>query len=474
MASYQAAGCPVPLRSLGHCIRAIEIKKVSIENLYSKLEQLLADTLINATQEEIRALLSEWLVCGDFLLVPLQIHANYVVGNPPYIRQERLDSQLCKQYREIYCTFRKRADIYVAFYERGLSLMAEEGRLGFICTDRWMKNSYGENLRKHIVDSYHLERVIEMECSDAFHAEVTTYPAITIISKNKRGEQTISERYEGNRHGLRAAVAEGLSGIRVTLPKGKDPWVFNHGDAFAYQMEQKLPTLEEAGCKLGIGVATGADSIFIDEMDKLPVEASRKLPLAMTKDFPDGDLKWRGMGVINPYDETGKLVNPDDYPLFKAYLNKHRERLLKRHCVRKSPDKWYKTIDCIHSGLQKLPKLLIPDIKSRATVGVDEGELYPHHNLYYILPGNWELYALRAFLMSAYAENTISRYCTRMNGDTLRFQAQFLRRLRIPYWNNISKKMQSELTEAGRHGCAQRCSRVVEQCLEEMFYAEEI
>ena len=46
-----------------------------------------------------------------------------------------------------------------------------------------------------------------------------------------------------------------------------------------------MPTLEEAGCKVGIGVATGADQAYIGPFDELDVEPDRKLPLVMTRDI---------------------------------------------------------------------------------------------------------------------------------------------------------------------------------------------
>ena len=81
------------------------------------------------------------------------------------------------------------------------------------------------------------------------------------------------------------------------------------------RLEQCFPTLEEAGCKVGIGVATGADSAFIGPFTALDVEADRKIPLVMTKDIENGELKWRGLGVINPFADpaptaSGKFASP--------------------------------------------------------------------------------------------------------------------------------------------------------------------
>jgi hypothetical protein len=62
------------------------------------------------------------------------------------------------------------------------------------------------------------------------------------------------------------------------------------------RLEAQFPTLEEAGCKVGIGVATGADQVFVGRFDALGVEPDRKLPLVMTRDIDTGSVKWRGLG----------------------------------------------------------------------------------------------------------------------------------------------------------------------------------
>lgn len=61
--------------------------------------------------------------------------------------------------------------------------------------------------------------------------------------------------------------------------------------------------VEEASCKAGIGVATGADKVFIGDYAALDVEPECKLPLVTTRDIQSGEVQWRGQGVINPFGE---------------------------------------------------------------------------------------------------------------------------------------------------------------------------
>lgn len=108
---------------------------------------------------EADLLVMGWLRHGDFLLVDMPSGVDLVVGNPPYIRLEHVEKQVAEAYRARWSTMRGRSDIYVGFYERALSSLAPGGRLGFICTDRWMNNAYGKNLREFMTSRYAIESV---------------------------------------------------------------------------------------------------------------------------------------------------------------------------------------------------------------------------------------------------------------------------------------------------------------------------
>lgn len=231
---------------------------------------------------------------------------------------------------------------------------------------------------------------------------------------------------------------------------GAQPWILASPDQLKLirRLECEFPAIEEAGCKVGIGVATGADKAFIGPFNELDVEDDRKLPLAMTRDINSGEVKWRGLGIVNPFADSGGLVDLNAYPRLKKYLNQRRNQIAKRHVAQKTPANWYRTIDRIYPALAGKPKLLIPDIKGEAHIVYEDGRLYPHHNLYYIVSDEWDLRALRAVLRSGIAKLFVSIYATRMRGGYLRFQAQYLRRIRLPCWQDVSDALKAELVEA--------------------------
>uniref|UniRef100_UPI0035AF6D88 Eco57I restriction-modification methylase domain-containing protein n=1 Tax=Promineifilum sp. TaxID=2664178 RepID=UPI0035AF6D88 len=101
-----------------------------------------------------------------------------VIGNPPYIRIQAL-----KEWAPVEVEYYKRAyraagkgnyDIYVVFVERGLELLNERGRLGFILPHKFFNAQYGAPLRGVIAAGKHLSGVVHFGDQQVF-AGATTY-----------------------------------------------------------------------------------------------------------------------------------------------------------------------------------------------------------------------------------------------------------------------------------------------------------
>lgn len=459
--------------ALRDSIRAVELHHETFLGTHSRLDAYLCRE--GLTKNDRALLLGSWLIQGDFLLEKLHDVVHYVIGNPPYIRQESIPDDLMLEYRRHFCTIYDRADIYVPFIEKSLSMLSVDGVLGFICSDRWMKNRYGGPLRNLIAGNYHLKYHVDMVDSSAFLADVTAYPAITVMSRKRSGPTRVARRPEINAEALSTLaramlfekIPDGSGVVEVSgVAVGVSPWILESFDRLdvVRRLEGDFPTLEEAGCKVGIGVATGADRVFIAPFENLDVEPDRKLPLVMTRDIVSGAVKWRGNGVLNPFNGEGGLVSLDEYPKLHSYLRKHGDEIRKRHVSQKNPKGWFRTIDRIYPALVNRPKLLIPDIKGEAQIVFDEGNFYPHHNLYYITSSDWDLNALRALLLSGIAKLFISIYSTRMRGGYMRFQAQYLRRIRVPFWRNVPSEIRAALIAASKNrdidGCKAMVSRL--------------
>lgn len=466
LSSWERAHERSPLYSdLSFAVRAVELHSKTYDETREGVLQLLLSRGISSYDAE--ALVSDWMRQGDFLLCDLASKFDLVVGNPPYVRQELIPQILLAEYKKRYATLYDRADLYIPFIEKSLRLLSGGGAVTFICADRWMKNRYGGPLRDMISKEFNLRVYVDMYDTPAFFTEVVAYPAITVIAKEKASRTRVVHRPTIDAVTLATIVKslaspEVLPGIKELsgVVAGSEPWLLESSDQMAIirKLEAEFPSLEEAGCKVGIGVATGADRAFIGQYDSLDVEQDRKIPLVTTRDIGSGTVEWLGLGVINPYRDEGGLVDLQEYPKLRKYLEDRRGVIEKRHCAQKNPANWYKTIDRITPSLADRPKLLIPDIKGEAHIVYEEGGLYPHHNLYYVTSGFWDLHALQAVLLSEITRLFIATYSTKMRGGFLRFQAQYLRRIRLPHWDTVPGGIKRRLTAAGRSRNLELCN----------------
>lgn len=454
IAKYLIKGRP-SIDQLTEKLLAIDLVSESLEVAKAKIHKLFTDN--KYSESDIKRLLESWFLETDFLLEDIPPNFTHIIGNPPYVRVEKIPKNTLSKYRDKFSTMTERADLYIPFYEKALSLLVKNGKLSFICTDRWTKNSYGKSLRQMISDDYSLELYIGLQSINSFHKNVLTYPAITQIKKSK-GNKTVllhelSFTHEENNE-IKKAINEKPSNIKIrkNIINGSKPWLLGSVEevTLIQCLEKKYPSLEASGCKVFIGAATGANNVYIVDKQAVDIEESRLLPVITARELRKGSIKWSGQYIINTYDNHG-LIDLNDFPKLSKYLNTHREQLSKRHVAKKNIRKWFKTIDRVYEERLQVEKLLIPDISNETTVIHDSGSYHPNNSIYYICSDEWNLQALRVVLLSDVTKLFISTYSTKIANGYLRFQAQHLRKLRIPAWGEINDDLKERFIAASVH-----------------------
>lgn len=453
------------LADSGDAIRGFDLLLHNVEHVRKEMTAKLLE--LGEPPDAAELLPGKWATAGDFLLTDHeQGQADFVVGNPPYIRLEDVPAEVSDAYRAECSTMRGRADIFVGFFEKGLSLLAPGGRLAFICADRWMRNQYGEKLRSLVAGDYSVDSVVAMREVDAFEDEVSAYPAVTMLRRGPQGAAKVVEARSTFDQSASERLVGWLSGDERTVPAGESfeavelkGW-FNGGGHWPEgsprtlellaDLEERFRPLEDprTGTRVGIGVASGCDEVFVVQ-EAAGVEESRLLPMATAADIAEGDPRWGGRYLVNPW-EDGRLVDLADFPGLRDYLESHGPRVRSRHVARRRPGTWYRTIDRVDPTLLGRSKLLLPDLKAFAHPVLEPGELYPHHNLYYVVSSTWDLEVLGGLLLSDAANLFVGAYCVKMRGGTYRFQAQYLRKIRVPDPAALSADQSATLAEAFR------------------------
>ncbi len=400
-----------------------------------------------------------WIQHTDFLLTSWPHLYDFVVGNPPYVRIEDLPPAVLRRYRELYRTCTDRADLYVAFFENGLRLLSAEGRLAFICANRFAKNLYGRALREMIAREYHVRHFLNLEHTQPFASDVSAYPCIAVIDR-KRGEPTFAASLDDLELDTLASInpqsdrkAPTAAATFPTWYADGSPWIATERKSFDLltSLKSRLPLLENsaADTQVGIGVATGADRVFVTKGLIQSVERDCQMPLVMAADIQPSAVTWSGHYLVNPFadEDDGSLRECSAFPGLAAYFEQHRAALMKRHVATKRPDCWFRTIDRVTASLLPKPKLVIPDIQPGGIVGLDSGRFYPHHNIYWITSKGWDLRVLQALLRSSWVTEQVRAHSVQMRGGSLRYQAQVLRKLRLPAFETLSCDLKAGLAD---------------------------
>lgn len=97
-----------------------------------------------------------------------------ILGNPPYVRQERL-SAIKPYLQEHYQTYHGVADLYTYFFELGMGLLKKGGRLGYISSSTFFRTNSGAPLRDYLKVHSNILTVIDFNDYPVFSG-VTTYP----------------------------------------------------------------------------------------------------------------------------------------------------------------------------------------------------------------------------------------------------------------------------------------------------------
>lgn len=456
----RALGRGIPLASLSDCVRGYDLDPVKVAA--SRAECVDALLLAGASVGLAQELASCWITQADYLLDETNRPADVVVGNPPYIRYDDLDPDVAARYAQRWSTFAGRGDIYIGFWERALRSLQPRGVVALICADRWMRNTYGARLRELVGGEFSMRAVWSMHDVDAFESRVSAYPAITVIARERQGTVAMLDTTPAFGEGsVRAATTwtlgkrksgagVGWTGYRLAgWYSGRGLWPAGNPTRLALLDElAELPTIEQTGVTVGIGIASGADRDYIVSGASVPVEPERLLPLATAGSLrSNGHVEWSGEYLVNPWDADGGLVDLADYPRLGAYYESS-QAIARRHVANKNPDRWYRTIDKVIPGLADTPKLLIPDMRPALMPYFERGSLYPHHNLYWMTSNNWDLEVLGGLLLSDIASTFVEAYCTRMRGGTLRLMAQYLRTIRVPAPDTIDSGTAAQLQAA--------------------------
>ncbi len=111
-----------------------------------------------------------------------------IIGNPPYINVYNMDKVERVYFNESkeYITPHLKYDIYTLFIERGLSLLTNNGFLGFILPYSVLNQPYAKLLRKLILDKCKILSIVDLSYYYVFQ-DASVKTCIMILQKEENG-----------------------------------------------------------------------------------------------------------------------------------------------------------------------------------------------------------------------------------------------------------------------------------------------
>jgi len=181
---------------------------------------------------------------------------DFVVGNPPYIRVQHLGKERRKKIQREWslCKYGS-TDIYIAFFELGYSLLNNNGKLGYITPNTFLKTKAGESLRCFLKGSKSLKTLIDFEHHQVFD-NATTYSLITILDKNHN--KSIFSLYKGDLDNIHYLDDIDINNLNI------NNWILASNEIL-----KKLKHIETRGVPLNelssihVGITTLADDYYI-------------------------------------------------------------------------------------------------------------------------------------------------------------------------------------------------------------------
>jgi len=336
-----------------------------------------------------------------------------VIGNPPYLRIQALNEWAPKDvefYRKCYISASKgNYDIYVVFIEKGLTLLNQYGRLGFILPHKFFQAQFASPIRHLLEKGKNLEQIVHFGSKQVFE-NATTYTCLLFLSKFSNEIFTfISVNNLENPTDLLSAIYNGQSHpqykkVNIPLPSiDTSEWHFFTDDSQVLldKLNFQTKTLADVTRKIFQGIATSADNLYVLKVinsfentytcyskslnSEVELEKEMVKPFLMGKDVYRYDPLTPANVVIFPYDISNKKPSlmtqnfiKNKYPLCWKYLIANKKALSERERGRMYGDNFYAYIYPKNLIDFDAPKIVSREISLGCQMTIDEEGIYYH------------------------------------------------------------------------------------------------
>lgn len=291
------------------------------------------------------------LVCGDATTYHLKtipaIASNngfdIIVGNPPYVRSKNINIEAKKNLSLWETSKIGNADLYIPFFEIGMTLLNANGLLGYITVNTFFKSVNARSLRNYFSKNHFSLSIIDFGEQLVFKKKLA-YTCLTFLSKMPTTSLLYTKADINDVKEQKNFVYSKINYDSLDNHKG---WNLNRTDVL-----RNIQLIENAGESLGKrytiknGIATLANDVFIFRPTHedgsfyylLKDGTEYRIEKGICRNIikpnilkTESEIPIKEEKIISPYDMDNNLITEDYF--IQQYPNTYHYLLSYRHVL---------------------------------------------------------------------------------------------------------------------------------------------
>ena len=410
-----------------------------------------------------------------------------VIGNPPYIQLQKMGTDADTLQKMNYETYERTGDIYCLFYEMGMKLLKPGALLSFITSNKWMRASYGEPLRKYFSERQDVIGLIDFAGYKVFDSATVDVNILTAATRTPSG---CTKACSINKDEFDITKLSDYVQTHVVSSSfsSSDSWsILSEIERSIKEKIEAVGTpLKDWDIQINYGIKTGFNDAFIIDSVKrneilsaCQTEEERQRTAEIIRPILRGrDIKRYSYVFAEQYliaTFPAKQYDIDDYPALKDYLLaigiERLEQTGEEHIIngervkarKRTNNKWFETQDSIsYWDLLSQPKIIWGEISDKTKFCLDrEGKYVPEATTFMLSGDN--LIVLLAFLNCSVSEYMFSTIGTTTGVGTVRWKKFKIEQLYVP--RNIDENIAQAIID--------QCERIINITAQEGSAPEE-